>query len=83
MIEVQNNLSPNSIMTLPSTPDNPFLQEMENSIMLASNKGGGDFIAAPTNIIDSRSDNSVQNTTVVNSTGITTVDNAFDKVIPV
>ena len=83
MIEGQNNLSPTSNMTLPSTPDNPFLQEMENSIMLASNKGGGDFIAAPTNIIDSRSDNSVQNTTVVNSTGITTVDNAFDKVIPV
>ena len=83
MIEGQNNLSPTSNMTLPSTPDNPFLQEMENSIMLAGNKGGGDFIAAPTNIIDSRSDNSVQNTTVVNSTGITTVDNAFDKVIPV
>ena len=83
MIEGQNNLSSTSNMTLPSTPDNPFLQEMENSIMLAGNKGGGDFIAAPTNIIDSRSDNSVQNTTVVNSTGITTVDNAFDKVIPV
>ena len=83
MIEGQNNLSPTSNMTLPSRPDNPFLQEMENSIMLAGNKGGGDFIAAPTTVMDARADNSVNNTTVVNASGITTVDNSLDKVVPI
>tara|TARA_B100000575_G_scaffold62709_2_gene47812 strand:- start:15847 stop:18183 length:2337 start_codon:yes stop_codon:yes gene_type:complete len=83
MIEGQNNLSPTANMTLPSTPNNPFLQEMENSIMLAGNKGSGDFIAAPTTVMDARADNSVNNTTVVNASGITTVDNSLDKVVPI